>query len=62
MLRVEIERESDGRWLGEVPEFPGAMAYGATETEARANAIALAFCIIGERIALGESVPIDVSP
>jgi len=52
MLRIEIEREDDGRWLGEIPELPGAMAYGATEAEARTNTIALAFRIIGERIAL----------
>jgi len=52
MLRIEIEREDDGRWLGETPELPGAMAYGATEAEARTNTIALAFRVIGERIAL----------
>lgn len=49
MLRIEIERESDGRWLGEIAELPGVMAYGATEAEARTNTIALAFRVIGER-------------
>jgi hypothetical protein len=48
MLRIEIEREDDGCWLGEIPELPGTMAYGATEAEARANTIALAFRVIGE--------------
>jgi predicted RNase H-like HicB family nuclease len=58
MLRIEIERESDGRWLGEIAELPGVMAYGDTEAEARTKTIVLAFRVIGERIAHGEPVPI----
>ena len=46
MLRIDIEREHDGRWPGEIPELPGAMAYGATEAEARTNTIALAFQVV----------------
>jgi predicted RNase H-like HicB family nuclease len=56
MLR--IARENGGRWLGKIPELPGVMAYGATEAEARTNTIALAFRVIGERIAHGEPVPL----
>jgi predicted RNase H-like HicB family nuclease len=37
-MRVEIEREDDGRWIAEVPALPGVMVYGATEQEARAKA------------------------
>ena len=51
MLRIEVVRESDGRWFGDIAELPGVMAYGATEAEARTNTIALAFRVIGERIA-----------
>jgi len=58
MFRIEVEPEDDGRWLGEIAELPGVMAYGATEAEARTNTIALAFRVIGERIANGEPVPI----
>jgi predicted RNase H-like HicB family nuclease len=58
MLSIEIEREDDGRWLGEIPELPGVIAYGATEAEARTNTNALAFRVIAERIANGEAVPI----
>jgi maleate isomerase len=36
-FRVEIEREQDGRWLAEVPELPGVLAYGASESEAQAK-------------------------
>ncbi len=31
MLTIEIDREQDGRWIAEVPELPGVLAYGATE-------------------------------
>jgi predicted RNase H-like HicB family nuclease len=41
-LAIEVEREDDGRWIAEVPSLPGVLAYGATETEARAKAQALA--------------------
>ena len=41
-FNFQIERESDGRWLAEIPEVPGAMAYGSSEGEARAKAYALA--------------------
>jgi predicted RNase H-like HicB family nuclease len=57
---VEVEREDDGRWIGEVPALPGVLAYGATEDEARRRVIALAFHVIGDRIENGESVPASV--
>lgn len=60
MMRVEVEREEDGRWLGEVPELPGVLAYGATEGEARTKAAALALRVIGERVEHGEPVPINL--
>jgi predicted RNase H-like HicB family nuclease len=39
---IETERETDGRWIAEIPEIPGALAYGRTQDEAKANAHALA--------------------
>jgi predicted RNase H-like HicB family nuclease len=57
---IEIDREDDGRWIGEVPALPGVLAYGATEEEARRNVVALAFHVIGDRIEHGEPVPQDV--
>lgn len=47
-LTFETEREEDGRWLVEVPELPGVMAYGATEREAVAKAEALARRVLVE--------------
>jgi predicted RNase H-like HicB family nuclease len=57
MLKIEFEREEDGRWIAEVPALPGVLSYGKTEADARANAIALAFRIIADRIENGEPVP-----
>ncbi len=59
MLRVEVEQEVDGRWIAEVPERPGVVAYGATENEARANVKALAFRVIADRLEHGETVPTE---
>jgi predicted RNase H-like HicB family nuclease len=52
---VEIEREADGRWIAEVPELSGVMAYGATEDEAVAKAQALALRTIADRLEHGEA-------
>ena len=59
-LTFETEREEDGRWIAEVPELPGVMAYGATESAAIANAEALALRALAERIEHQESGPIEV--
>lgn len=49
-LTLECEREADGRWLAEVPELPGVLAYGATSAEALAKAEVLALRVLAERI------------
>ena len=54
-LTVEIEQEADGRWIAEVPELPGTMAYGATRDEARARAQALALRVVADRLEHGET-------
>ncbi|HVV92921.1 MAG TPA: type II toxin-antitoxin system HicB family antitoxin [Hyphomicrobiales bacterium] len=56
-MRVEIGREDDGRWIGEVPALPGVLAYGATPEEAQARAEALALRVIADRLEHGEPVP-----
>jgi predicted RNase H-like HicB family nuclease len=56
MLKIEIDREVDGRWIGEIPALPGALAYGSTEEEARTNVTALAFRVIADRIEHGETI------
>ena len=56
-FNIEYEREDDGRWLAEVPQLPGVMAYGATREEAMAKAEVLALRMLAERIEHGESKP-----
>ena len=61
MLRIDVEREADGRWVGEVVTLPGVLAYGATEAEARSRVSALALRVIAERIEHGEPVPAEAA-
>ncbi len=51
---IETERETDGRWIAEVPEIAGAMQYGNTREEAIARAKALALRVVAERIENGK--------
>ena len=55
---VEIEQEKDGRWIAEIPQIPGAMAYGCTRAEAVSRVEALALRVLAERIEHGESSPV----
>ena len=57
MLRVEVERENDGRWIAEVVDLPGVLAYGATREEAVDGAKALSLRVMADRLEHGESIP-----
>ena len=50
---IETEREDDGRWIAEVPELPGALAYGTTREEAMVKVEALALRVLAERFQVG---------
>lgn len=54
-LKVEIEPEDDGRWLAEVVEIPGVLAYGDTQQAALSRVQALALRVIAERLEHGEA-------
>ena len=54
-LRVELEEEVDGRWIAEVTDLPGVVAYGQTRDEALAHAQALALRVLAERLEHGEA-------
>ena len=60
MLKIEIEREDDGRWIAEIPALPGVLAYGPTESEAVARAKALALRVIADRLENGEPMPQEI--
>lgn len=56
-FRVEVEREDDGRWIGEVVDLAGVLAYGSSRDEAVAKTKALAFRVLADRLEHGESIP-----
>ncbi len=56
MLRIELEQEDDGRWVAEIPDLAGVVAYGATTEEAKAKVEALALRTLADRLDHGESV------
>jgi predicted RNase H-like HicB family nuclease len=56
-MQIEIEREDDGRWLTEIPDLPGVMAYGQTQAEAVAKVKALALRVMADRLEHGEVIP-----
>lgn len=56
-FKIETEREEDGRWLAEVAELPGVMAYGDSQTAAVLRVQALALRVIAERLEHGEAGP-----
>ena len=53
-LTIEIEQETDGRWLAEVPELPGVMVYAQTPEKAAQLARALALRVLADQIESGE--------
>ena len=56
-LTLEIEQETDGRFIAAIPDLPGVLAYGATHGEAVARAQALALRVLADRLENGESAP-----
>jgi len=53
-LTIRLLCETDGRWIGDVPELPGVTVYGATPEEATLKAKSLALRVIAEEIENGE--------
>jgi predicted RNase H-like HicB family nuclease len=49
-FHIEFDREEDGRWIADIPELPGALAYGRTRDEAEARAEAIALRVVADRI------------
>ena len=60
-LTLETEQEDDGRWIAEVPQLPGVLAYGATREEAMAKAEVLALRVLAEQLEHGEARPVGLS-
>lgn len=60
-FELECEREEDGRWLAEVPQLPGVLAYGSTADEAMSKAEVLALRVLADRLEHGEGRPHSIS-
>ncbi|MGQ0713404.1 MAG: type II toxin-antitoxin system HicB family antitoxin [Gemmatimonadaceae bacterium] len=60
-LTVEVDCEEDGRWIAEVPDLKGVLAYGKSRDEAIAHAQALALRVLADRLEHGEAGPDLVS-
>ena len=56
-MKIEIEREDDGRWIAEIPDLPGVMAYGNKRSEAISKAQVLALRVLADRLEHGEQIP-----
>jgi predicted RNase H-like HicB family nuclease len=50
VFRIELEREADGRWIAEVVELPGVLAYGESQDDAIARVQALALRVVADRL------------
>lgn len=54
---IEYEQEEDGRWLAEVLELPGVLAYGQTPEQAIAKVQALALRVLADNLEHEEGAP-----
>ncbi len=57
---LECEQEVDGRWIAEVPELPGVLAYGSSSADAMSKAEVLALRVIADKLENGESEPVSI--
>jgi len=55
---IEVEQEEDGRWLAELPDLAGVMAYGQTRQEAIERVQVLSLRVLADRLDHGEPVPL----
>lgn len=60
-LTIQTEIEDDGRWLAQVPQLPGVLAYGATADEASAKVESLALRVLAERLEHAEAKPMNIT-
>lgn len=53
-LRVELEREEDGRWIAEIGDLPGVIVYADTQENALVKVQVLALKVLADRLEAGE--------
>lgn len=59
-FEIVFDREEDGRWIAEIENLPGVLAYGSNQQEARSKVEALALRVIADRIEMDQSAPEQV--
>ena len=59
-INLECECEDDGRWLAEVPELPGVLAYGSTSDEAMSRAEILALRVLADQLEHNETKAVNI--
>ena len=57
---LECVQEVDGRWIAEVPELPGVLAYGTSSADAMSKAEVLALRVIADQLENGEAEPVSI--
>jgi predicted RNase H-like HicB family nuclease len=55
ILTIELDQEEDGRWIAEVVDIPGSLAYGETPDQAKAKAKAIALRVLADQLEHGEA-------
>jgi predicted RNase H-like HicB family nuclease len=48
-LKVEFDRETDGRWIAEIPALPGVLVYGDSRKDAERKVMVLALRVLADR-------------
>jgi predicted RNase H-like HicB family nuclease len=57
-VKIEIEKEDDGRWIAEIPDLPGVMCYGSTRSDAISKVQILALRVLADKLEHGEPIPV----
>ena len=57
---LECEQEVDGRWIAEVPELPGILAYGSSSADAISKAEILVLRVVADQLENGEAEPVSI--
>ncbi|MBF0204463.1 MAG: type II toxin-antitoxin system HicB family antitoxin [Desulfamplus sp.] len=58
---IDCEQEDDGRWLAEVEQLPGVLAYGSSPNEAMTKAQVLALRVLADKLEHGEANPVAIN-
>jgi len=58
-FQIETDREEDGRWIAEIPDLPGVLAYGASREDAIRSVEALALRVLADKLEASTEKPLN---